>query len=259
MKNILTAIIALILGFGHAAATSMVESADSAYTAENYQQALDLYQAALAADGQSTDLYYNIGNAYYRLGQPGQAIVYYERALKLDPTNSDARDNLRFVNSRIIDRTNDQGSVFTKIIDTVAIWFHYNTWAWIALALFVTVLAATALYIFSDSIVVRKVSFFGGLALLVLSGCAVAIATYGASMASDTSHAVVITESSQLSTQPRQPHDRSEEAMLLHEGTKVEILDSLPAPTDADNPLWYHVRVNGGDRAWISARTLQRI
>lgn len=257
MKHLYTLIIALIAGVASISASTA--QADAAFLADDFPMALKLYQQVVDDEGASSDLYYNIGNTYYRMGQNGRAIANYERALRIDPTNKDARANLEFVNARIVDKPSGKGSVFTKILDTLCSWFKSNTWAWIGLALFVIALVGAALYIFAGSVALRKVGFFGGIVVLGLSICAILIAWVGKSRMASADQAIIVVETSQLSTQPRQPRDGSEEAALLHEGTKVEILDSLPSPADTNNPMWYDVQFNGDHRAWVSVNDIERI
>ncbi len=257
MKHLYTLIIAIIAGA--TTLTASTAQADSAFLADDFPKALALYEQVITDEGPSSDLYYNIGNTYYRMGQNGRAIANYERALRLDPTNSDARANLEFVNARIVDKPSGKGSVFTKIIDTLCSWFTSNTWAWIGLVLFFIALGGAALYIFAGAVVLRKIGFFGGIVVLVMSISAVIIAWIGMKRMSDAEQAIIVVEASQLSTQPRQPRDGSEEAALLHEGTKVEILDSLPSPADTYNPMWYDVQFNGDHRAWVSVNDIERI
>ncbi len=257
MKQLYIILIAIIANVATLSASTV--AADSAYLAEDYPSALQLYQEALSRQGASSDIYYNIGNTYYRLGQPGRAIVNYQRSLRLDPTNSDARDNLEFVNARIVDKPSGKISVFTKILDTLCSWFTPNTWAWIALALFVVVLAAAALYIFASSVMARKVGFFGGFIMLLITLCAIFVAWVSSSRSTTDNEAVIVVNASQLSTQPRLPRDGSEEAALLHEGTMVVILDSLPSPSDPNNPMWYDIQFNGDNRAWVSIKDIEKI
>ena len=89
----------------------LAQQADSAYAADNFSLAERLYRESIAAEGTSSTICYNLGNAYYRQGNLGMAIVNYERALKLDPTNKDARINLDFVKGKITDRQIDSGSL----------------------------------------------------------------------------------------------------------------------------------------------------
>lgn len=98
-------------------AASLGEQADSAYNKEDYRSAIELYRSSIDNEGQSSDIYYNLANAYYRADKLGMAVVNYERALKLDPTNSDARANLEFVRSRIQDRPEDDSAFLSNVQD----------------------------------------------------------------------------------------------------------------------------------------------
>lgn len=107
-SNILNKIVSLLLfvlalGLQQSRA-GYVESADSAYNKKQFSEALTLYRTALEKDGSSSDLYYNIGNTYYRLNDLGHAVINYKRALMLDPSNADARTNLEYVKTKITDK-----------------------------------------------------------------------------------------------------------------------------------------------------------
>lgn len=258
MKKIVSLLI-IALAALTAQAASLAEQGDSAYTADDFQRAAELYTKAAETEGTSSALFYNLGNTYYRMGQLGKAVLNYERALKLDPANEDARTNLAFVNSRIIDRPGDRGSVMSKIVDDTVSSAHSNTWSWLAIGCFTLLLGAIAVYIFSDNVALRKVSFFGGLALLALTIAGIILAVIAADKATTTERAVVIAPSTQLSTSPRQPKDKTEQAILLHEGTVVEIIDSVATPADTINPIWLDVRVDNANRAWISKSDTERI
>ncbi len=258
MKKIVSLLI-IALAALTAQAASLAEQGDSAYTADDFQRAAELYTKAAETEGTSSALFYNLGNTYYRMGQLGKAVLNYERALKLDPANEDARTNLAFVNSRIIDRPGDRGSVMSKIVDDTVSSAHSNTWSWLAIGCFTLLLGAIAVYIFSDNVALRKVSFFGGLALLALTIAGIILAVIAADKATTTERAVVIAPSTQLSTSPRQPKDKTEQAILLHEGTVVEIIDSVATPADTVNPVWLDVRVDNANRAWISKSDTERI
>lgn len=258
MKKVLLFIISLAAVLP-ISASALIQRADSAYANDDYSTAAALYLEAARTLGTSSTLFYNIGNTYYRLNQPGKAIVYYERALKLDPTNDDARANLAFVNSRIIDQPGDRGSVMSKIVDESVSAAHSNTWSIIALICFSLTLGAAAIYIFSSHVGLRKVSFFGGLTLLACTVACAVLASLAAGRATATDRAVVTAPSAQLSTSPRVPKDKSEQALLLHEGTLVEILDSVATPADTLNPLWLDVKIDNNTRAWISKNDVEII
>lgn len=231
--------------------------ADSAYLADNYRLAEELYVKALQAGGSSSILFYNLGNAYYRQGNLGKSIVNYERALKLDPTNADARANLDFVNSKITDKQIiDNGSYMQSIWEGTVGFFRADTWAVIALVLFAIFLGAVAVYIFSSAVTVKKAGFFGGLVVFVLTVGAVIISFAAANRVNSNNYAIILPPASQLSTSPREARSNAEQAFLLHEGTKVEIIDSIANPGEG---MWYEVMVGRGERAWVKAADVERI
>ena len=257
-RYIFTLIIALAAWTGMAA-SAITEKVDSAYAADNFTEALTLYQQAMEADGPSAALWYNIGNTRYRLGETGQAILAYERSLRLDPTDRDTRANLDFVVSRTTDRPGDTGSFISNSADAIAASAAPNTWAWVALGIFALCIAAAAMYIFGSGVMLRKTGFFSAIVLLIATVAAVAIALRAASNATATDRAVITAGSTILSTSPREPKDRSEEAMMLHEGTRVTILDSVAAPGDASGLKWYDVSIDNHHRAWIKSSDVEVI
>lgn len=233
----------------------IIERADSAYLADDFLNAAALYEASIDSLGPSADRYYNLGNAYYRAGLLGMAIVSYERALRLDPTNSDIIDNLEFVNSKTVDRIEPQAGLIGGTVDNVAGRFHPDSWAWIALGAFVLALGGVLLYFFSSAVMLRKTGFFGAGVLLIICVLANILGVRSARRVAGGSSAVVTAPSVILSTTPRTPKDRSEEALLLHEGTKVTIIDSIAG---ADK-TWFDVRVDSEHRAWIPSDAIEII
>ncbi len=259
MTRFLSLIAIAILASFRLMASPLTERADSAYSADNFQQALELYTEELTSRGASAELWYNIGNTQYRLGNLGKAIIAYHRSLILDPTGDDARANLAFVSAKTIDRPGDTGSFISNTADTIAASASADAWAWIAFALFALCIGGVAAYIFGRSIPLRKTGFFGAILLLIAAVAAIAIALRAASTATDGDRAVITASSTILSTSPRDPKDRSEEAMLLHEGTLLEIIDSVAVPGDTTGMKWLDVRIDNNHRAWIKSTAMERI
>lgn len=239
-------------------ALTTAQQADSAYNKENYNLAIELYNRALDENGRNSNLYYNLGNACYRAGRTAQAVLAYERALRCDPSNADARANLDFVNSRLEDKPEDNNSIMTRAHNSVVAALPANAWAWIALATFAMLCAAAAMYIFTSNIAMRKAGFFGGIILLILAIYFAVVAANAASRIDDHSEAIVTAQSTLLNSVPRQPR-QTEKVVPLHEGTKVEIIDSVATPDDPVSPRWYNVRINGSTGAWLRATDVERI
>lgn len=237
-------------------AENLAQKGDSAYSADNFQLAAQLYTAAMATGGTSSVLFYNLGNAYYRQGNLGKALVNYERALKIDPTNDDARTNLEFVKTKITDRQIDSGSIMSRLWDNIVCFFHADTWAWISVALFALFLAGICTYLFSTVVIIKKISFFGGIVIFFLTTVCVIVSFAAANRSENNDYAIILSPAVQLSTSPREARNQTEEAFLLHEGTKVEVVDSVSSPGEG---TWYEVKVGHGDRAWIKASDVERI
>lgn len=259
MKQIFFILFLSVISVCASATESTIAKADSAYTHDDFILASKLYTKAIDTEGSSVLLYYNLGNTYYRMGKLGKAIVYYERALRLDPTNEDARTNLEFVNTKITDQVGDNGMFISNTFDKLIDYLHPNSWGWLAVISFLLFIIAIAVYVFAPGIIIKKTGFFGAIILLIVSLISNIFAYKAAGKATSHNHAIVIEPATILSTSPRLPKDRSEEALLLHEGTKVEIIDSVTSSVDSIPTKWYDVKVDNSHRAWINSSSIEKI
>lgn len=237
----------------------LVQKANTAYEKDKYKDALELYLQAEKAKGSSSDLYYNIGNSYYRMGNMGRAILYYERALLLDPSNSDARTNLEFVNDKIQIKSDTGDSFISEWIDSAVSTHSSNSWATLAAVFFLALLGAALLYVFARKVALRKIGFFGGWILIAVMAFSIVCAFHMRDKMAVRDKAIVIVPSSTLSTSPRAPKDKSEEAFLLTEGNKVAIVDSVENKTGMTAEKWYDVKAGDSHRAWIRSSDIEKI
>ncbi len=256
--NMPTAILllAMLLGGSQLAAAqnSAIAQADSAYQNEHYQQALQIYLQQASTTGTSSDLYYNIANSYYRMGNYAQAILYYERSLVLDPGNSDARSNLAFVRGKLKISEDTGSNFFNQLAMSIVTSLSSNKWAVLACVAFVLMLAALAAYIFSQQVMLRKVGFFGGLTLLVLMVLSLTCSVVARSQATHRLQAIVVVPTSTLSKAPHTPSPQ-EEAFRLIQGQKVTIQDSV----STGKVKWFHVETADARKAWISSHDIEKI
>lgn len=236
-----------------AKAEQLAVQADSAYMDQRYNDAVTLYTEALRADGPNSVLYFNLGNAYYRMNKVGYAVANYERALRLDPSNDDARANLRFVQSKIENLPTDDTGYLSHLQQRIISLMSPDAWAWTAGVLTALFVGLLALYIFSGHVMLRKVGFFGAMVVL----CAVVysyLICYSAATARDRrDQGVVIAAGANLNTEPRTPRTGSERVVPIAEGAKVHIIDSLATPGDTHTFKWYNVKINNTTKAWIPA------
>lgn len=242
-----------------APAETLLQQADSAYNAGNYRNAVTLYNSVLDNYGSSPQLFYNLGNAHFRAGNTGHAVVAYERALKLDPSYTDARANLDFVNSTIQGRPEDGSTFLSNIHSSVTSTFSTDGWAMVAVTLFILILGCTALYLFGNGVILRKTGFFGGAVLLLLFIYASVTAWQTAQAPEDHSHAIVTADNAKLTTTPGSATNREDKNIAIPQGSKVLIVDSLATPDDPFASMWYNVRLNNNTEAWISADAVERI
>lgn len=245
-----------LLCFGQSA---LISEADQAYMDNDFEKALDLYLQAAETEGSSSALYYNIGNTYYRLNELGNAVLYYKKSLKIDPKNSDAQTNLDFVKTKLIDEQETSASLSKSVGDKMLTIFTPNGWAVAAIGAFALVLIALGIYILAPTVSLRKTSFFGGIILLIFTVVATVFAFRSANRLLNQKEGVITVPTTTLSTVPRIPHSKNEEAFSLHEGAIVEIIDSISVPTDSINPLWYEVKADDSHRAWLPSSDLSKI
>ena len=256
MKQVIITILLTVLAWPTVAANTNIDRANQAYKQELYNEALQLYLQEAQQTGVSSSLYCNIGDTYYRLKDNVHAVLYYERALLLDPSNSDARFNLEFVRGKMQLPDDAGDSWFSNWVDRTVSHLSSNMWAVIAIITFLLFLAGVAAYLFLDNVLLRKIGFFGGAVMVVLSILANLAAFHVYHKATSGNGAIVMPESVTLCTAPRTPRDKKDEAFVLQQGTHVEIIDSI---SDKSTGKWLQVSTAGGHKAWLNAKDVEVI
>lgn len=224
-------------------------NADSAYARQQYQQAIKDYEELLH-DGVSAELYYNLGNAYYRTDNITRAVLNYERALLLSPGDGDIRFNLQMARSKTIDKITPESEMF------FVTWYHalvnimsVDGWARTALVSFALAIVLALAYLFSARIWVRKVGFFGGLAFIVVFILANLFAYQQRQELVNRTGAIIISSAVPVKSTPSKS---GTDLFILHEGTKVEI-------TDGTMRGWKEIRVADGKEGWIETSKIEII
>ena len=256
MKQVIITILLTVLALPVLANNANIDRANQAYKQELYNEALKLYLQEAEQTGVSSALYCNIGDTYYRLKDNVHAVLYYERALLLDPSNSDARFNLEFVRGKMQLPDDAGDSWFSNWVDMTVSRLSSNAWAIIAIITFLLFLAGVAAYMFLDNVLMRKIGFFGGALLIVVSILANLAAFHVYHKATGGNGAIIMPESVTLGTAPREPRDKQEVAFELQQGTRVEIVDSI---TDKNSGKWLQISTAGGHKAWLNARDVEVI
>lgn len=242
--------IALLMMLLPLAANAVTKAeADSAYARGLYQQAIKDYEQLLKG-GASADLYYNLGNAYYRSENITQAVLNYERALLLSPGDRDIRFNLQMARSKTIDKIVPESEMF------FITWYHslvnlmsVDGWAWLSIVSLALVIILSLLYLFASPVWLRKIGFFGGTFLLVVFVLANILAWQQKQNLLYRKGAIVMTPSV---TVKGAPASNGTNLFILHEGTKVEIVDDAMKE-------WKKIHLADGKEGWIESKRIEKI
>lgn len=225
------------------------ETAAAAYAKGDYQQAAECYTKLLKV-GESAELYYNLGNCEYRLGNITQSIIAYERALRLNPGDSDTRYNLQFLRGKTIDKVVPVDEMF------FVTWYHslqnlmsIDAWAILAVSAFVLALILILAYLFGSNILLRKIGFFGALVGLLIFVLGLLFAYQRKVALSEHNIAIVLTPTLNVKATPA---ESSSDAFVIHEGTRLTI-------TDSSMNVWYGVRLDDGKEGWLPKNSVEVI
>lgn len=225
------------------------ETAAAAYVKGDYQQAAECYTKLLKV-GESAELYYNLGNCEYRLGNITQSIIAYEHALRLNPGDSDTRYNLQFLRGKTIDKVVPVDEMF------FVTWYHslqnlmsIDAWAILAVSAFVLALILILVYLFGSNILLRKIGFFGALVGLLIFVLGLLFAYQRKVALSEHNIAIVLTPTLNVKATPA---ESSSDAFVIHEGTRLTI-------TDSSMNAWYGVRLDDGKEGWLPKNSVEVI
>ncbi len=249
-RLILLAVISLTSYFSPLTSNAVTKAeADSAYVQERYQQAAKDYEALLK-QGVSADLYYNLGNCYYRMDQMTQAVLNYERALLLSPGDKDIRFNLQMARSKTIDKITPESEMFfvtwyRSLVNVMSV----DGWARTALVALIVAIVLALFYLFSDRIWLRKIGFFGGIIALLLFLVGNLFAWQQKSNLTQRTGAIIIKSAVNVKSTPSK---NGTDLYILHEGTKVTV-------TDSSMREWRKIRVADGKEGWLEVSEIEVI
>ena len=246
-----TLLLGLLLGWflPLCAQESTLKEAEEAYAKEDYTQAIELYESVLKSYGESAMVYYNLGNAYYKAGKVAPAILNYERALLLNPGDSDTRFNLQVARQKTVDKIEPIGEFFlTRWIGTVEDVYSADGWAKWGVAFFLLFIGCLVLFFFSEWIRLKKIGFFAGICFLLISLVANLFADSQQDKLLHRADAIVFASTVTVKSSP----DASgTDLFILHEGTKVTIKSTLGE--------WSEIQLEDGNVGWMPSKEIQQI
>ena len=224
--------------------------ADELYKKEKYEQAAVAYEKILKKEGVAAAVYYNLGNCYYKMDEIPRAVLNYERALLLSPGDEDIRANLVLARSKTIDKTTLASEMFfvtwwRAVVNSMSV----QAWTTLAIAAFVLMLVGILLYCFVSTIAVRKVGVYGAFVMLFLVFISNIAAYSQNELIQKRMTAIVM---SPAVTVKSSPSVNSTDLFVIHEGTKVEILDNQMKG-------WREVKFEEGKQGWVPREAIEEI
>lgn len=228
---------------------AQIDSATKNYVKGLYRKSLEEYESIIEQGFESPELYFNAGNAAYKVNDLALAIWYFEKSLKLDPNDEDALYNLGLVNSRIPDKIESVPEMFlVRWMKDFRNVFSADQWAIGTVVFFVIALILFGFYFLSRNMALRKTGFWIGLVMLLISVFAFFSARIETRNLLNNNSAIVFSPSVTIKSSPT---DGSTDIFVLHEGAKVYILENVDD--------WYKIKIANGSVGWLPAKTVRMI
>jgi tetratricopeptide (TPR) repeat protein len=249
-KNVLLVVVLLMALFSNATENQLIiAKANKAYTDGLFTNAVDLYKQVLTSGTESWELYYNLGNSYYKMNDFASAILYYEKAKKLDPGNEDINFNLKVTNNKIADKIEPLPELFYKRwYRNLVELFPVDIWARITILTFILSLFIALFYVMSERVNLRKMGFWAGILFFILSLISVHFAVQNYKTLQNNTEAIIFAPTVTIKSSP---DEKSIDLFVLHEGTKVKILDNIGN--------WFEIRIANGSVGWLPVSSLEKI
>ena len=221
---------------------TLFEEGNAFYNEGKFNEAINKYQAIIDAKQHSAALYFNLGNAHYKLNNIAPSIYYFEKALKLKPNDKEIQNNIAFARNMTIDAIDVVPEVgFSKLFKNLVNTMSFDYWAYTSVITMFLFVILYLVYYFSYSTRKKRVTFIGSLSFLFVTCITLFFAFNKFTMDKNDRPAIVFSQEALVKSEPNL---RSEESFRLHEGTKVQILDTV------NN--WKKIKLSDGKSGWIS-------
>ena len=249
MKKFIYTIMFAALSLAVSAQTDKI-AADSAYVKGDYKAAIEIYESLAANNGESADVYYNLGNAYYKSENIAKAVLNYERALLLNPADEDIQFNLELARSKTVDKVAPEYKFFLmEWLEGIINLLSISAWSILAVVSFVFMLLTLLLFLFGKSVSTKKTGFIIALFSLFITIFANLSALHRYHYLTERNDAVIMEPSV---TAKSTPSNSGTELFVIHEGRKVKISDDSMRE-------WTEIELEDGNKGWIPSSSLERI
>ena len=243
MKRLFFILITMLAATIQLSAQDNLQAANAAYAKGDFAKAIELYESVLKEKGESATVYYNLGNSYYKANKIAPSILNYERALLLDPGNSDIRFNLEMAKLKTVDKIEPVGEFFlTSWFRSVQNLLSTDAWSTFAIVCFILLIGCLFLFFFSRMILVKRLSFYIGICLLILTVFGNIFAYNQNKMLAESNSAIIFVPTTTIKSSPA---DSGTDLFILHEGTKVKLRSKLGD--------WNEIETADGNVGWIKS------
>jgi len=228
---------------------TIIDSANKYYSDAKYEKAINLYNSIIDKGFESAELYYNIGNAYFKSEDIANAILYFEKAKKIKPNDEDINYNLEVANSRISDKIEEIPELFfVKWWRNIKNLYCVDTWAKISVFTISFFFVLALVYFMSKNNLMRKFSFFSGIILIILFTISLNFSIKKYKSTINQNEGIIFTPSITVKSSPNK---NSVDLFVVHEGTKIKVIDELGE--------WVEIKIANGSVGWLKKENLKMI
>ena len=247
--NIIFLLFIIISAISRADSNSIMQTANEYYKNNRYQLAIEEYNKLILDGFEGTSLYYNLGNAHYRLGKVGYAILYYEKALKLSPNDEDVKHNLALAKLNLQDKVDTLPPFFIfNLWEGLLASFSVTGWTIIVYIVFILLLIVSVAYFFSRNVSEQRISFFSGAGLAIALVFAIILLVVKMNKEYNVKDGIIVETAVVVKSSPDYS---SKDSFQIHEGLKVTLEDQVDD--------WVKIRLNDGKIGWISEKSIEII
>jgi tetratricopeptide (TPR) repeat protein len=241
MRKMWSKIMLFMLFSGNLFSNEILKKAEQAYDNKQYKEAINLYKQLIDQGNSSFELYYNLGNSYYRNKDLGYAIYYYELARKLNPNDMDVQINLGLSNSKTIDKIEARENFFISAVKSnVVNVLSTNSWAWLSVVLLFVACSLFFLFVVSDTVLIKRITFSFSILFLIAFGFVYLFGKSALNSKKENKFAIILLKEVKVNNEPT---PSAVMKFTLHEGTKVRIVEV--------NSDWILIKLDNGNEGWI--------
>lgn len=247
MRVFLILLFACLSIYSNAQNDDLFKEGNTLYNQGKYSEAIDKYETILDSNEHSAELYFNLANSHYKLNNIAPSVYYFEKAKQLNPNDKDIENNLAFAQNMTVDAIDKVPEVgFSRVFNNLVNTFSANTWAKIAISGVLVFVILFLLYHFTSATSQKRMAFVISVLGLFVAGFSLIIAFQKSSLEKKNNPAIVFAQESRIKADPNKT---SEEVFRLHEGTKVQVLESY------EN--WYKIEISDKTTGWIVGEDLK--